>query len=167
MLCIPLLHFSLMQRCCRANAVTLSMLFRTRCIVPWVTWYFILKLQGKRNEINGIPYWCPQYQALKDNITDIIFAKEIGAIYEDSAMVKFSSFESGDGNYIFAMVVAIVFWGINVCWLCMMWSAASLGTPTQPERRDKYLRPLIIFQLISGQSSMCLSEADNFVKFAI
>uniref|UniRef100_A0A7S2P2B1 sn-1-specific diacylglycerol lipase n=1 Tax=Skeletonema marinoi TaxID=267567 RepID=A0A7S2P2B1_9STRA len=121
------------------------------CLVPWMLYNFIDKLKGKNIWINDIPYWCPQYQALKDNVTeDIVFSKSIGEIYEDSAIVRVSSFESGDGPYIYGMVVAIVFLGINVCWLCMLWSATSLGTPTQPERRDKYLRPLIIFQLIAG-----------------
>lgn len=36
---------------------------------------------------------------------------------------------------------------IDIAWMFALWSASSVGTPTQPKGRDKYLRPLIIFKL--------------------
>ncbi len=113
--------------------------------------YFLNKGHGKNVMINGYPHWCPQYQEVMKNLTyPIFFAHEVGAIYENSTLARVSSFEADDGPYAYGIVVAIIYYGINISWLCMMWSAASLGTPTEPEQRDKYLRPLIIFQLIAG-----------------
>lgn len=65
-------------------------------------------------------------------------------------MFRVDSFEADDGPNVIGISIAMVYFGISICWICMMWSAASLGTPTEPEQRDKYLRPLIIFQLIAG-----------------
>ncbi len=100
-----------------------------------------------------MPYWCPQYKELKKSITTPIFAEQIAAFsdVEDNAFLsQVSSFEDGTGPYIYGMIIAIVYFGINISWLCMVWSAASIGTPTEPDGRDKYLRPLIIFQLFAG-----------------
>ena len=103
--------------------------------------------------INGVPYWCPQYIELKNSITTPIFAEQIAAfsdVEDNTFLSQVSSFEDGDGPYIYGMIIAIVYFGINISWLCMVWSAASIGTPTEPDGRDKYLRPLIIFQFFAG-----------------
>ncbi len=100
---------------------------------------FLNKIRGK-NWINGIPHWCPQYQELSD-----IYVSNPKLFVGNADSFSFE-FENG----FISISVAVIYFGISVCWLCMMWSAASLGTPTQPDQRDRYLRPLIIFQLIAG-----------------
>jgi hypothetical protein len=103
--------------------------------------------------INDVPFWCPQYNELKETISTPIFAEQIAAfsdIEDNLFLSQVSSFEDKDGPFVYGMIIAVVYFGINVTWLCMVWSAASIGTPTEPDGRDKYLRPLIIFQLIAG-----------------
>ncbi len=101
-----------------------------------------------------MPYWCPQYEELKENLTSpIYFAGEVADFskFRNGLFVpRVASFYNGDGPYVYSMIIAAVYFGINISWLCMVWSAASIGTPTEPDGRDKYLRPLIIFQLIAG-----------------
>ena len=100
-----------------------------------------------------MPYWCPQYEELKKSISTPLFAEQIAAfrnVQNELFVSQVSSFEDGTGPYIYGMILAIVYFGINISWLCMVWSAASIGTPTEPDGRDKYLRPLIIFQLFAG-----------------
>ena len=101
-----------------------------------------------------MPYWCPQYKELKENLTSpIYYAGEVADFskFRNGPFTpRVSSFFDGDGPWIYGMVIAVVYCGINISWLCMVWSAASIGTPTEPDGRDKYLRPLIIYQLIAG-----------------
>jgi len=99
-----------------------------------------------------VPYWCPQYEELKKNMSTPIFADDIAIfnVQSDLFLSEVSVYEDREGAYIYGIVTAVVYFGINISWLCMVWSAASIGTPTEPDGRDKYLRPLIIFQLIAG-----------------
>ncbi len=101
-----------------------------------------------------MPYWCPQYEELKKNVSTPIFADDIATFnaQTDIFLSQVSSYfyEDKEGASIYGIITAVVYFGINISWLCMVWSAASIGTPTEPDGRDKYLRPLIIFQLIAG-----------------
>lgn len=134
------------HRVCCANAVNYLCFSARRCLAPFAVHKFWRRTHGKSIWINGIPPWCPQYPDLSELEGGgiFLFRENIGSggtVY---------SIETDDGPIFTAVGVALIYFAISICWLCMMFSATSLGTPTQPERRDKYLRPLIIFQLIAG-----------------
>lgn len=135
---------------------SLLLLRKHRCLVPWLVHSLKNKLQALDVWINGVPYWCPQYPQLKNATQGIWFVPQIWEIEKElnldgnSSSSTTNSFFSDDAPQAYGIFIALAYLGINISWLCMLWSAASIGTPTEPDRRDKYLRPLIIFQIIAG-----------------
>ena len=42
---------------------------------------------------------------------------------------------------------ALGLFAVDVAWLVMVWASSSVGTPTEPYRRDKYIRHLLRFKM--------------------
>jgi len=47
-------------------------------------------------------------------------------------------------------LIAISYLVVDFAWIAMTWSSSSIGTPTQPMRRDQYVRNLMIFKILSS-----------------
>mmetsp|Transcript_21209 Transcript_21209/g.42636 ORF Transcript_21209/g.42636 Transcript_21209/m.42636 type:complete len:977 (-) Transcript_21209:10-2940(-) len=104
------------------------------CLIPLAVITLVNRFKGNDLLYNGYGRWCPQYELLSDN-------EFISLSYEDRQKVTRPS-----SQYLFTMLAAI-FMVVDVAWMFAVWSAASVGTPTQPKGRDKILRPLIIFKM--------------------
>jgi hypothetical protein len=89
--------------------------------------------RGNEIKINGIPYRCPQFDSFQFNFT---YAASLHAEGIRSGMIEVDGF--GITNQYIS--VASIYLVGDVAWIGMVWSAASIGTPTEPMRRDKYLR---------------------------
>ncbi len=87
-------------------------------------------MQGGHLIINGIPNWCPQY-----------------LLFDQSSFIVATVDEQSDGMNIesnnFATTfasLAVIYVILDMTWILCVWSAACVGTPTQPMGRDEYLR---------------------------
>ena len=89
--------------------------------------------RGDEIRINGVPYRCPQFDSLQFNVTYSLLHLD-GNTPTD--MIEVDNFGVAN-QYI---TIASIYLVGDVAWLIMVWSAASIGTPTEPGRRDKYLR---------------------------
>lgn len=104
--------------------------------------------------MHSVPSWCGQYHT--DEIGLIIldeyksyplkYYNENGTIGGEDELESFNR-----NNFGIAFVfMATIYLAVDITWICMVWSAASLGTPTETNNRDKYLRRLIIFKVFLG-----------------
>lgn len=90
---------------------------------------FIRHTTGGDLLIDGIPIYCPQFNSLVFNITVLENLDESGRL--DSSFMSYS---------IDYTALASVYLLADIAWIVMLWSASSIGTPTEPMRRDKYVR---------------------------
>ena len=83
--------------------------------------------------INGIPHWCAQYENVSfepGSPVPILKGNFEIEYYEDPFIEVF-------------LTPAVAFFCVDVAWLIMVWHSASIGTPTEPMRRDVYIRNLM------------------------
>ena len=96
----------------------------------WINSY-ITRVKGGDLYINGVPPWCDDYSSLnfvgKDGLIPI-FKEEV-----DLDFIVNTTFASFISN-------ALAYFLLDVAWMVMIWSSASIGTPTEPMRRDVYIR---------------------------
>lgn len=90
----------------------------------------VKRFNGSDLLINGMGPWCPQYAHIYNNKDFLVLTADEVAKYEFSRPIFPSIF----------LVLAGVFMALDVAWILMVWTAATVGTPTQPSGRDKYLR---------------------------
>ncbi len=107
------------------------------CLVPLAILTLITRFQGQDLLYDGYGRWCPQYKLTSEN-------EFITLTYEQ----PLSLISRPMKQYIF-VTVASVYMIIDIIWMFALSSASSIGTPTNPKGRDKYLRPLIIFKLFA------------------
>ena len=107
--------------------------FINRCLLPLLVAFYLRRVKGQDVLVNGVPSWCSQYQYAY-NFT-----------YLDGEIPKFK--EDIEIDYSPDMTFwdefltnAVVYLLIDVTWIIMVWRSASIGTPTEPMRRDKYIR---------------------------
>lgn len=104
------------------------------CLIPIVIITLVNRFKGQDLLYDGYGRWCPQYELTSEN-------EFISLTYDDRLKVS-----RPKNQYIFT-ALACIYMLIDIAWMFALWSASSVGTPTQPKGRDKYLRPLIIFKL--------------------
>lgn len=97
-----------------------------RCLLALLVHAYITTARGEDIYVNGIPPYCPQYNSY--NFTFQLLASEV--TYEAQR-------EDGYSAYL---ILALTYFVGDVAWLCMVWTAASIGSPTEPLKRDYYLR---------------------------
>jgi hypothetical protein len=130
------------------------------CLIPIVIITLIDRFKGQDLLYNGYGRWCPQYELTSEN-------EFISLTYDDRLKVS-----RPKNQYVFT-ALACIYMLIDIAWMFALWSAASVGTPTQPKGRDRYLRPLIIFKLciinlfpillvVWGIYKTYMSRMDNF-----
>ncbi|KAL7463832.1 hypothetical protein ACHAXS_004182 [Conticribra weissflogii] len=109
------------------------------CLLPLIIDQVVKRMRGNDLLINGFASHCPQY--FSNNATDylIITVDEQGNGFE----VTRNTF-----GLTFAGIAAL-YMVIDVAWILAVWSAACMGTPTEPMGRDEYLRPLLIFKIFA------------------
>ncbi|KAL3796024.1 hypothetical protein HJC23_013081 [Cyclotella cryptica] len=110
------------------------------CLIPIIIETLVEKIRGGNLRINGYPRWCPQFSLgeSKAFLVGTVGEKEI-----DDLVITVDRF-----GMLFT-VVASIFVFVDFTWIMCVWSAASIGTPTQPMGRDEYLKPLIIFKMFA------------------
>jgi hypothetical protein len=91
----------------------------------------IQKIQGGDLIVNGYRKWCPQY---------VIGASPDFLVYtvDEQQLNNLTITEAFYSSIFIWAAIAFVF--IDFTWILCVWSAASIGTPTQPMGRDEYLR---------------------------
>ena len=109
-----------------------------RCIIGLVVITWLDHISGNTLLINGIPYHCPQFDATYLNFTTASSLQ--GQSLDDINSIEFKNV----GYNVFYLSTASLYLVGDVVWLIMVWSVASIGTPTEPGRRDKYLRCVYI-----------------------
>lgn len=114
------------------------------CLAPLCIHYYIRRIRGGDIYINGIPPWCHIYDSHDilllflddmDHYPLSYSAPGSDLVTKDELL----SFERNNFGLLF-VVLAIIYFAADLTWMCMMWSSASLGTPTETKERDKYLR---------------------------
>ena len=84
--------------------------------------------------VNGVPPWCSQFRGYGD------FAFEDGggvlATFEDILNLDYNHYNV----YIAFLSNACAYLFVDVAWIIMVCHSASIGTPTESLRRDKYIR---------------------------
>ena len=100
------------------------------CIIPMIIASLVSRFRGEDLVINDYPHWCPQWH---DQFGDGDFLILTVSQYADNKIQRSK----------FAMafnVLASIYAALDLGWILALWGAASMGTPTQPGGRDKYLR---------------------------
>ena len=100
------------------------------CLVPLCIHYYLRRIRGEDIYVNGIPPWCNQY-----NTREILlfYVEDL----ESNGMI--TSFTRNNFGLLFTFL-AIIYFAADITWICMVWSASSLGTPIETNERDGYLR---------------------------
>mmetsp|Transcript_31919 Transcript_31919/g.65102 ORF Transcript_31919/g.65102 Transcript_31919/m.65102 type:complete len:841 (-) Transcript_31919:700-3222(-) len=110
--------FRILQLCC--------------LVIPLAANYYFDYSSGRNLTINGIPPWCPAYHD-----------KDVGGYLiltiEDRENTKIERIDNT------GIIIILSFFSvfIDLAWAGAVWSAASVGTPTETTTRDGYLRPLL------------------------
>lgn len=117
-------------------------------LTPLCIYYYLQIVRGENIYVNNVPPWCEQYEP---SSMFLLFVDDLGGYDSpNSTMIDeqiITSYRRNSFAIIF-IVTAIIYFVADVMWICMVWSASSLGTPTVTEPRDKYLWKLIIFKLL-------------------
>ena len=104
--------------------------------MPLLVLFFIGENYGRYMDFNGLPNWCNDYgsvafgQPWSGRLP--ILQEEVGAEYVVD-----------DGFEVQLINNALAFFIIDIAWMIMVWQSSSLGTPTEPQRRDMYIRNLV------------------------
>ena len=91
----------------------------------------IKRIRGSDIIINGYYDWCPQHSVGES-------AAFIVGTRDEQQLKNLVITEDRFGMVFTIMTTIFVF--IDFTWILCVWSAASIGTPTQPMGRDEYLR---------------------------
>ena len=87
--------------------------------------------------INGIPSWCSGYE---EDMFDVSYkVGEDFPIFRGgvNAVVQWTPDDYFWDDFL---ANAVSYFLIDVTWLIMVWLSASIGSPTVPQRREKYIR---------------------------
>ena len=119
------------------------------CLAPLVVYHHTQRIRAKDLLVNNIPPWCDNY--FNSSGVFILFVDELDpatggpstelselSTNETVQFETFSSFRRLNFGLIFG-IFAIVYLAADVTWICAVWSASSLGTPTETKQRDYYL----------------------------
>lgn len=110
------------------------------CLAPLGIHYYLRRIRGEDIYVNGIPPWCDQYdpsQILLLFVDDLSIAEIPN--YDSGGSDKILSYQRTSFGLLF-VALAFIYFAADITWICMVWSASSLGTPTETEQRDGYLR---------------------------
>ena len=99
------------------------------CLVPLLVKTVLDEINGRDYLMNGYPIWCSQYQPIKESNLLVMSAQ----VLEEQ---RISRNKSGS-EFTFLSSFFLI---LDMSWLVMVWVATSVGTPTQPNGRDEYLR---------------------------
>lgn len=127
-----------MQLCAAPNDLFLVHLIR--CLAPLIINHLVEKIRGGNLLVNGYKKWCPQY-ALGGSTDLLVYTVDEQQLQNVTITVDIS------GSIFLWATVIFVF--IDFTWILCVWSAASIGTPTQSMGRDAYLKPLIIYKMLA------------------
>ena len=106
--------------------------------MPILVRIFIKRFNGTDLLINGYGPWCPQFELYTANDYLVLTVEHLDKKAVFTRPVFSSIFWS----------LACIFLVLDAAWLVIVWSAAIVGTPTQPKGRDEHQRRLILFKLL-------------------
>ena len=108
------------------------------CILPLIGVVLSDRYLGKDLIANGYPEWCPQWLETKDPRDPDGGSRSMALTVNDYV----SSEDTIERKNFMAnfVIVAVVYLMVDTGWILATWGVASVGTPTQPMGRDKYLR---------------------------
>lgn len=109
-----------------------------RCILGLIIMAWMGIARGDEILINGIPFRCPQFDDFQFNFTYVSLLHASNSTNATAVTDTIEIDHVGVTN-VYISVASIYLVG-DMAWIIMVWSAASIGTPTEPMRRDKYLR---------------------------
>jgi len=112
------------------------------CLCPLWFHFYLVKARGEDLLVNGVPRWCSQYYESSSSSAEggelPTFKKDIDYA-ENEVFSIMSEFLWSSAVYFF----------LDVAWMIMVWNSASVGTPTEPMKRDVYIRNLIKFKMLA------------------
>mmetsp|Transcript_34896 Transcript_34896/g.78621 ORF Transcript_34896/g.78621 Transcript_34896/m.78621 type:complete len:993 (-) Transcript_34896:106-3084(-) len=116
------------------------------CLIPMFVKSILNDLVGGSftvilNETERYPSWCfPPGQYYNQTTFEESMQNLDGATYD------FSPHSTRDSW----ITIAVFYLFVDIAWIAMTWSSSSIGTPTQPMRRERYVRNLMKFKMVSS-----------------
>lgn len=133
------------------------------CLVAASVKFWWAQLNGVYVLVNGYAPWCLNYTPIdfSGDIQEILIFREnnIEPITERTLGVWLGC--------------AVIYFCVDVAWMCFLWTASSIGTITEPRNRDKFVRRLILVKifalslfplllLVGGIVRIHIARRDNF-----
>ncbi|KAL7546266.1 hypothetical protein ACHAWF_009601 [Thalassiosira exigua] len=109
------------------------------CLVPVVIYLYLRNVRGEDILVNGVPRWCSQYE-----LYNFTYSNGRVPIFKGE-----KSWSQETDKFLDQFIAnAVAYFMIDVAWITMVWMSASIGTPTEPLRRDVYIRNLLKFKML-------------------
>lgn len=115
-----------------SNIVCAPLLF-FRCTVALVIIDFFRRVKGKDIVVDGVPSWCTNYEDPYE-YEGLLY---LPAFLEDGQTEVGYRTDNGLSPFVQDSIIYLI---QGFFWLVAMWRSASIGTPTEPGKRDKYVR---------------------------
>lgn len=110
------------------------------CLVAAAVKFWWATLNGVFVLINGYAPWCLNYTQIDFRFSGNI-VKEI-LIFREYNIQPITARKHG-----IWLGCATIYLCVDVAWMCFLWTASSIGTITEPRKRDTHVRRLIIFKM--------------------
>ena len=108
------------------------------CLVAASVKFWWAQLNGVYVLVNGYAPWCLNY-------TQIDFGFSFGNIVKEILIFRESNIQPmAERTYGVWLGCAFIYLLVDVAWMCFLWTASSIGTITEPRKRDTHVRRLII-----------------------
>ena len=110
-------------------------LLQLACIILLLIHFWWTTLYANHVMINGYAPWCIGYPGFEFSISSTALFLEHKV---ENIPQRFYGIWGG---------IAAMYFCVDVAWMCMLWTATSIGTITEPLKRDKYVRRLILVKM--------------------
>ena len=110
------------------------------CLVAASVKYWWAQLNGVFVLINGYAPWCMNFNQIDFRFSGNI-VKEI-LIFRENNIQPITNRKHG-----IWLGCAVIYLCVDVAWMFFLWTASSIGTITEPRKRDTHVRRLIIFKI--------------------
>lgn len=134
------------------------------CIVAAAVKFWWVQLNGVTVLVNGYAPWCINFTQFEFsyNATELLIFRSENNIQPIS-----------ERTFGIWLGCAVLYLCVDVAWMCFLWTASSIGTITEPRKRDKYVRRLILVKicalslfplglLVGGIVRIHIARRDNF-----
>lgn len=110
-----------------------------RCIIPCWIWLFLFRLNGGV-DLNGKPTWCED-SLEADSMEEYDPLSELE--YDDEILQNIDDSETVILSVTIFLLLSILYTFLDLILSLSVWSACSVGTPTDPKGRDTIMTSLV------------------------